>query len=111
MDNSNKKTLDIVFALQLLIALANLALFGLMFIGMGYFELIGSDPAYFDEGTLNNLRYINMATQPFGLTIDPTQPHKITTLAWAVCLGVALVSSFFCIVVANRRPSEAYETT
>lgn len=111
MENNKTNPSNSIFAIQLLVALANLALFGFMFIVMGYFELIGSDPAYFDEGTINNLKIISSITSIFGLQIDYSQAHKITTLGWSVALGIALVSSFFCIVIANREPMEAYETT
>lgn len=110
MDKQNKSS-DIVFAAQLLIALANLALFGALFTAMWYFELIGADPAYFDEGTINNLKLINSITNPFGFVIDPTQPHKISTLMWAIALGFALVSSAVSIMISNRRADEVYETT
>lgn len=109
--DKKEKDCSIVFAIQLLIALANLGLFGLMFLAMGYYELIGADPAYFDEGTINNLKLINSVTNLVGIEIDPTKPHRVSTLGWAIALGIALLSSFFCIVIANRKPMEAYETT
>lgn len=102
---------DKVFYIQLLIALSNLVLFGLIFGLMGYFELIGSDPTYYDQGTLNNLKIINSITGIFGFEIDTTQPHRVSTLMWATLLGVALISSFFSIVIGNRKPIEEYEVT
>ena len=82
-----------------------------MFFLMNYFELIGADPEYFDSGTVQNLKYINMVSGLFGLDIDPTHPHKISTLLYSLCLGFALISTFFAIVICNKRPSEAYEVT
>ena len=110
--STTKTTNDLIsFYIPLAIALGNVALFGLMFFAMNYFELIGADPAYFDDGTIQNLKYINAVSGIFGIEIDPTQPHKISTLMYALCLGVALVSTAFAIMLANRRPSEAYEVT
>ena len=83
--------------LPVLVALANLALFGLMFMAMNYFELMGADPAYFDDGTVQNLKYINMISGLFGVDIDPGDQQKISTLLWGLCLGLALVSTFFSI--------------
>jgi hypothetical protein len=102
---------DRVFYVQLLIALANLGLFSLVFILMGYFELIGSDPAYYDQGTINNIKMINSVTGIFGLEINPEEPRRISTLMWSTLLGVALISSYFAIVIGNRRPIEEYEVT
>lgn len=102
---------DRVFYIQLLIALGNLALFGLIFGLMGYFELIGSDPAYYDQGTLNNIEMINSITGIFGFEINAAESHRVSTLMWAALLGVALISSFFSIVIGNRKPIEEYEVT
>lgn len=102
---------DKVFYVQLLIALANLGLFAAVFGLMGYFELIGSDPSYYDDGTLNNIKIINSITGLLGVKMDPAQPHRISTLMWATLLGVSLISSFFAIVISNRKPIEAYEVT
>ncbi len=99
------------FFIPLGIALFNLAFFGFMFMLMNYFELIGSDPSYYDDGTLQNLKYINSITALLGIEIDPTQPHKVSTLLYAACLGFALISSFFAIVIANKKPQEGYEVT
>ena len=82
-----------------------------MFMAMNYFELMGADPAYFDDGTVQNLKYINMVSGLFGVEINPGDQEKISTVFWGLCLGFALVSTFFSIVIANRRPSEAYEVT
>lgn len=106
----NKENI-ITFYVPLSIALFNLAFFGFMFFLMNYFELIGSDPAYFDDGTLQNLKYINMLSGLFGIEIDPSKPHKISTLMYSLCLGFALISTFFAIVISNKRPSEGYEVT
>lgn len=97
--------------LQILIALANLGVFGLMFILMGYFELMGADPAYFDAGTLQNIKYINMVTEPFGLTIDPASQAKVSTVYYAACLGFAFAFSGISIMLANRRSDKYYEVT
>lgn len=102
---------DKVFYVQLLIALANLAVFALAFTLMGYYELIGSDPAYYDQGTWNNINLINSVTGLLGFEIDPTDTKKVSTLMWATLLGVSLISSFFAIVIGNRKPQEAYEVT
>lgn len=99
------------FFIPLAIAMFNLAFFGFMFFLMNYFELIGADPAYFDEGTVQNLEYINSVTGLFGIDVDPTKPHKVTTLLYSACLGFALISTFFAIVIANKRPSTEYEVT
>ena len=111
MIGSIKKEDITSFFIPLGVALFNLAFFGFMFFLMNYFELIGSDPEYFDSGTIQNLKYINMITNFVGIKIDPTQPHKISTLLYSACLGFAMISTFFAIVVANKKPSEAYEVT
>lgn len=111
MIGSIKKEDITSFYLPLGVALFNLAFFGFMFFLMNYFELIGSDPSYYDEGTLQNIKYINMVTNLVGIEIDPTKSHKVSTLLYSACLGFALISTFFAIVVANKRPSEAYEVT
>ena len=107
----DKKNELFSFYLPLAVALGNLALFGLMFFLMNYFELMGADPSYFDDGTVQNLKYINMVSSIFGVKIDPLDQEKVSTLFWGACLGVALISTFFSIVIANRKPLEAYEVT
>lgn len=97
--------------LAIIIALLNLGFFAAMFALMHYFELLGADPAYFDEGTFNNLKIINTVLNTLGLEIDPVAQKKISTLGYSICLGLALVSSFFAIVIANRKPLEDYEIT
>ncbi|MDD9898706.1 MAG: hypothetical protein OXU45_06880 [Candidatus Melainabacteria bacterium] len=97
--------------LQILIALANLGVFGLMFVLMHYFELMGADPAYFDAGTVQNIKYINMVTEPMGLTIDPASQAKVSTVWYAVCLGIAFMFTGISIMFANRRSDEFYEVT
>jgi hypothetical protein len=99
------------FYIPLFVALFNLAFFGFMFFLMNYFELIGTDTSYFDEGTLQNLKYINAISGLFGIEIDPSNQDRISTLLWGLCLGFSLISTFFAIVVANKRPSEGYEVT
>lgn len=99
------------FYIPLGIALFNLAFFGFMFMLMNYFELMGSDPAYFDDGTISNLKIINTVTNFLGIEIDPAKQEKISTLMYSLCLGFALISTFFAIVIANKRPSEGYEVT
>lgn len=111
MTASATKQENTSFYIGLGVALINLAFFGLMFFLMNYFELIGSDPAYFDDGTIQNLKYINMVSGIVGINIDPTEPHKVSTLLYSLCLGFALISTFFAIVIANKRPMEAYEVT
>ena len=103
---------DKVFYIQLLIALANLALFGLAFALMGYFELIGSDPTYYDDRTYATIKMINnLLLDRIGHHFDPHHVHKVNTLLWAALLGCSLVSSFFAIVIGNRKPIEEYEVT
>ncbi len=94
-----------------LIALANLAFFGLMFKLMAYYELMGADKSYFDEGSINNIKYINMVTGLFGFTVDPMSQPEITTLSYAVCYGLALVVAGLSIFIACRKPSESYEVS
>ena len=48
------------FLIAIAVAVLNLGLFGIMFGLMGYFELIGADQSFFDEGTRNNLKIINI---------------------------------------------------
>ena len=102
---------DKVFYVQLLIALGNLGLFGLVFGLMGYFELIGSDPAYYDPGTLNNVAMINFVLGFIGVHFDAESFHKVSTLMWSALLGISLISSYFAIVISNRKPIEEYEVT
>lgn len=97
--------------LPFLVALANIGLFGALFGAMWYFELMGADPDYFDAGTVQNLKYINMITSKFGVNIDPLADPKVTTLGYALCLGLALVSTWFAIVIANRKSLEQVEIT
>ncbi len=103
--------LDIGITIQILVALANIAIFGALFMVMNYFELMGADPAYFDEGTINNIRYINNVIGMFGLHVDPTAQHKVSTLHYAVAFGIAFAMSGLTIMVANRRSDEFYEVT
>ncbi|MCH2226355.1 MAG: hypothetical protein MK033_01150 [Candidatus Caenarcaniphilales bacterium] len=112
MAESKKESQGLISVeLAILIALVNLAFFGGMFTLMHYFELLGADPAYFDEGTFNNLKMINTVLGTLGFEIDPVAQKKISTLGYSICLGLALVSSFFAIVIANRKPLENYEIT
>ncbi|MCE2928639.1 MAG: hypothetical protein LW817_03295 [Candidatus Caenarcaniphilales bacterium] len=111
MSTDKTKSSDMYFYFAILVALANLGVFSLLFGAMWYFELLGADPLYFDDGTINNLKLINSVITFFGFKIDPSQPHKISTLMWSAALGFAFVSSFFAIVVANRRPNTEYEVT
>jgi hypothetical protein len=106
---TNKK--DDLMILPYLVALANLGLFGLLFGAMWFFELMGADPDYFDKGTLQNLQYINLVSSKFGFHIDPAQDPHVSTLGFSICLGLALVSSWFCIVMANRKSLDQVETT
>jgi hypothetical protein len=102
---------DLGFLIAIAVAVLNLGLFGIMFGLMGYFELIGADQSFFDEGTRNNLKIINSILQFTGITIDADTPRKVSTLGYSICLGVALTSTFFAIVIGNRRPVEEYEVT
>ena len=115
-----KKESDLFgFVIPLLIALGNIALFGLLFVIMHYFELVGADPTYFDDGTHTNMGYINAVVGFIGKILGlnnlevptPNESTKVSTLMYGACLGVAFISSFFAIAFANRRPDEAYEVT
>ena len=97
--------------IALLIALANAAFFGLMFVLMHYFELVGADTSYFDQGTFNNLEIINKITGLIGVNIDPSADPTISTLGYGLCLGLALVSTFVAFVIAARQPRDNYEVT
>ncbi len=107
----SNKNIDIGITIQILVALANIAIFGALFMVMNYFELMGADPAYFDEGTINNIRYINNVIGLLGLHVDPTVQHKVSTLHYAVAFGIAFAMSGLTIMVANRRSDEFYEVT
>ncbi len=109
--SANKKSDNNFIIIASLVALANLAVFGLMFTLMGYFELLGADKSYFDEGSLNNIQIINSLTQVFGFKIDPMQHIKISTLAYSVCYGVALLSTGLSIFIATRKAKEQYEVS
>ncbi len=100
-----------VITIQILLALANLAIFGAAFMVMNYFELMGADPVYFDEGTINNIKYINNVLGLVGMHVDPTVQHKVSTVHYAVCLGIAFAISGVTIMFANRRSNEIYEVT
>ncbi len=93
------------------LALANIGFFGLMFIGAHYFELMGADPMYFDDGTHNNIAYINILTGLFGFEIDPLVQKKISTVYWSLCIGLGLMSTWFTIVFANRKSLHEVEVT
>ncbi len=108
----NKKNCDNNFILiGTLVALANLALFGLMFKLMAYYELMGADKSYFDDGSINNIKIINSVLALFGFSIDPMSNHKISTLMYAVCFGIALVSAGLSIFIATRKPRTEYEVS
>lgn len=111
MPETTVKKNDTWFYIAILVAVLNLGFFALMFALMGYFELIGADQSYFDQGTKNNLELINSVLGIFGITIDADSPRKISTLAYSICLGFALCSTFIAIVIGNRRPVEDYEVT
>lgn len=97
--------------LSLFIALGNLFFFSAVFALMNYVELLGTDTSYFDEGSLNNLAIINRLLSILGLAIDPSRIGPISTLHYAVLLGIALLSTGFSILLANRREDEFYEVT
>ncbi len=103
--------MDKKYIIPVLVALINIAVFGTMFLAMGYFELMGADPAYFDEGTVNNIAHINAVLGLLGVKVDPLAPHKVTTLMFSICLGIAFVTSYFSIVIANRKSLEECEVT
>ncbi len=102
---------NIGITIQILFALANIAIFGALFMVMNYFELMGADPTYFDEGTINNIRYINNVIGLFGLHVDPTVQHKVSTLHYAVAFGIAFAMSGLTIMISNRRSDKFYEVT
>jgi hypothetical protein len=52
-----------------------------------------------------------MVSSKFGFHIDPAQDPHVTTLGFSICLGLALVSTWFSIVIANRKSLEQVETT
>ena len=101
MAENNKETFPT--NLQLLVALANLGFFGLMFTLMHYFELVGADPAYFDDGTIANVGLINSVLGLFGLQVQPTASPEITTAGYAICYGLALMASCVTIMIAGRK--------
>ncbi len=111
MSESTVKKNDTWFYIAILVAVLNLAFFGLMFTLMGYFELVGADQSYFDQGTKNNLQLINSILGILGISIDADSPRKISTLGYSICLGFALCTTFIAIVIGNRRPVEDYEVT
>lgn len=94
-----------------LIALANLAFFGLMFTLMNYFELMGADKSYFDDGSVNNINIINTILALLGQKLDPMSQEKISTLQYSLAYGVALIVSGLSIFIACRKPSEDYEVS
>ncbi len=97
--------------IPILIALANLGVFGTLFLAMGYFELIGSDAAYFDQGTYNNLKIINSVLSVFGFSINPEADLEVTTRGYAICYGLALISASFAITFALRPSRDDCELT
>ncbi len=108
---ANTKSNNNFVIIGLLIALANLAVFGAMFTLMGYFELMGADKSYFDEGSLNNISIMNKVLGLFGLNIDPLSTQKISTLKYALCYGVALLSTGLSIFIATRKAKTEYEVS
>lgn len=102
--------------LQIGVALANIAVFGLMFTLMGYFELMGADSTYFDDGTWNNIEIITNVLKFMhldGIVPVPVEHTvtKVSTVWYAACLGIALAFSGLSIMIANRRSDEFYEVT
>lgn len=97
--------------LAFLVALVNLGFFGLMFTLMNYFELMGADLSYFDNGSWNNIKIINFFTKLVGLDIDPSASPKISTLAYSACYGMFLLSSFVAITFALRQGRTENEVT
>lgn len=97
--------------LALLIALLNLLFFGAVFALMWYFELLGADSSFFDEGSLQNITLINQILSKIGFQIDPSSPREISTLMWSACLGLVFVSSCISILIANKKSSQTYEVT
>lgn len=93
------------------IAFLNFLLFGAMFVLMHYFELVGSDTAYFDDGSYNNLNMINAVLGSFGLRVDPKASPEITTAGYSICYGVFLLSTFFAILVVGRKSAGEVEIT
>lgn len=105
MNNCNRVNLS------LLVAVVNVLVFGLLFTLMNYYELLGADTSYFDEGSLNNIAIINKILSPLGLTIDPNKIGPVSTVKYALFFGIALLSSFVSITIANRQADEYYEVT
>ncbi len=103
--------MDKKYIIPVFVALLNIGLFGAMFLAMNYFEFIGADNHFFDDGSLNNIKILQSFLGSTGLDLDPTKPHRITTLMWALCLGISFIASFFAIVVANRKSLEECEVT
>jgi hypothetical protein len=97
--------------LVLIVAIANVLVFGVLFTLMNYYELLGADTSYFDEGSLNNIAIINKVLTPLSLAIDPNKLGTVSTLKYALFFGLAMLSTFVSIVVANRREDEYYEVT
>lgn len=107
MDNKNNNWENIA----LIIALANVGFFGLMFGAMGYFELVGADTSYFDDGSNNNLKMINSVLGIFGLSIDPFADPEVNTRGYSICFGLFMVSSFVAMTIAGRKSRSHYELT
>ncbi|MBT6843951.1 MAG: hypothetical protein HOA17_09215 [Candidatus Melainabacteria bacterium] len=102
--------------LQIGVALANLGVFGLLFLLMNYFELMGADTAYFDDGSWNNVRILQFVLEKLHLRdIVPVPVEgvvtKVSTLWYAACYGFAFAFAGLSIMIANRRSDEFYEVT
>lgn len=96
---------------KILVAACSVLFFMGAFILMGYYELMGADPEYFDSGTENNIKLINTFIKVFGVQINPESIHKISTLHYAVALGAALIVTFFAFIIAGKKPVDDYEVT
>lgn len=97
--------------IALLIATLNALFFGAMFVLMHYYELIGSDVAFFDDGSLNNLKIINSVLGALGINLDPSGSPEVTTKGYGICLGASLLLTWVAVTIANRAPREEYEVT
>jgi hypothetical protein len=107
----NKQNDDLYIKIAILIAVLNLLFFGAMFMLMNYYELVGADPAYFDQGTENNVRLIDSILKIFNLSVAPWPPERISTIKYGLCLGAALVSTFLAVIIAGRKTKQESETT
>lgn len=96
---------------RIFIASLNLIVFGVLFAYMHFYELLGADPEYFDEGTKATLNFINQITKNFGIYVDPFSNPKISTLGYSYILGWLLISSGLAYLIADRESLDSVEVT